>query len=162
MINPGARFTLFSLAVALTAFALPSLAELYRWVDENGRVHYSDTPPPANAKTEKEVKGTARPPTASEPAAPAGQAPKSYVEKEAEFRKRQVEQAERDAAAKKAQQESAEKKRNCEQSRNQLAALKAGGRFVRYNADGEREYMDEQQIAQEISRAEKAVAGWCN
>ena len=26
-------------------------AQQYRWVDENGRVHYTDTPPPASAKS---------------------------------------------------------------------------------------------------------------
>lgn len=36
-------------------------AEVYRWVDNNGKVHYSDTPPPTNAKNAevKKVGGNA-------------------------------------------------------------------------------------------------------
>ncbi len=41
--------TLFSLLLFL-ALAQPVLARLYRWVDENGKVHYSDRLPPAAVK----------------------------------------------------------------------------------------------------------------
>ncbi len=45
---------------AMLAVALAT-AQQYRWVDENGRVHYSDTPPPASAKDvqKKRMKGNA-------------------------------------------------------------------------------------------------------
>jgi hypothetical protein len=36
-------------ALSLLAFALTAQAQLYRWTDENGKVHYTDLPPPANA-----------------------------------------------------------------------------------------------------------------
>jgi len=38
------------LAFSLLACALTAQAQLYRWTDESGKVHYSDTPPPATAK----------------------------------------------------------------------------------------------------------------
>ncbi len=82
---------------------------LYRWVDEKGEVHYSDTPPPPNVKSQKELKPRA--PTATTPGTQS--APKTYQQEDAAFRKRQVEQAEKDAAAKKARQEATEKQRNC-------------------------------------------------
>ena len=36
-------------------------AQQYRWVDEKGRVHYTDTPPPPSAKStqKKNLKGNA-------------------------------------------------------------------------------------------------------
>lgn len=34
----------------LLAAALPAAAETYKWVDEKGRVHYSNAPPPESAK----------------------------------------------------------------------------------------------------------------
>jgi len=37
------------LLVALVFFAGVALAQQYRWVDEQGRVHYTDTPPPPSA-----------------------------------------------------------------------------------------------------------------
>lgn len=38
------------IAFSLLAFALTAGAQLYRWTDDSGKVHYADTPPPANAK----------------------------------------------------------------------------------------------------------------
>ncbi len=37
--------------LALAAAAVTAFAQQYRWVDEKGRVHYSDTPPPPSAKS---------------------------------------------------------------------------------------------------------------
>ena len=45
-------------AFSLLVFALAAQAQLYRWTDENGNVHYTDTQPPANAKN-VEKKGSA-------------------------------------------------------------------------------------------------------
>ncbi len=39
-----------SLGAALFAFAIAALAQQYRWVDEKGRVQYTDTPPPPSAR----------------------------------------------------------------------------------------------------------------
>lgn len=41
--------------------AASAWAQQYRWVDEKGRVHYTDTPPPASAKSaqKKNLKGNA-------------------------------------------------------------------------------------------------------
>lgn len=47
----GALIALASLACAAQA------QELYRWTDANGRVHVTDTPPPANARAMETVKG---------------------------------------------------------------------------------------------------------
>lgn len=151
--------------------ATPAVAETYKWTDADGKVHYSDQPPPANAREQKTIKPrkqsstpTAAPdkgsPAATDKAAPPAKA-KTYVEQEAEFKKRQVEAAERDAAEKKKADEAAEKKRNCDQVRVQLAGLQAGGRITQTNAQGEREYMSDAQIGQEIERLKKAEAGWC-
>jgi glutaredoxin len=47
-------------AFSLLAFALGAGAQLYRWTDDSGNVHYTDTPPPANAKNVQK-KGSAHP-----------------------------------------------------------------------------------------------------
>jgi glutaredoxin len=48
------------IAFSLLAFVLTAQAQLYRWTDESGKVHYSDTPPPANARNVQKM-GSARP-----------------------------------------------------------------------------------------------------
>jgi len=52
------------IAFSLLACALTAQAQLYRWTDENGKVHYTDTQPPASAKN-VEKKESARPAGAS-------------------------------------------------------------------------------------------------
>jgi glutaredoxin len=56
------------IAVCLIALVLaaPAAAEIYRWTDERGQVHYSDQPPPANIKAMTRI--------AVPNAAPAGEA----------------------------------------------------------------------------------------
>ena len=47
--------------ILLTALATLASAQQYRWVDEQGKVHYTDTPPPPSAKDakKKNLKGNA-------------------------------------------------------------------------------------------------------
>ncbi len=45
-------FTAVIIVMAILLLASPALAEMYKWVDKNGVVHYSDTPP---ATPEKDV-----------------------------------------------------------------------------------------------------------
>ena len=86
---------------------------------------------------------------------------KTYVEQEADFKKRQVEAAEREAEEKKKAAEAAAKKQNCERARAQLRSLQSGGRVTQTNAKGEREYMNDAQIAQGIESEKKSVDSWC-
>ena len=48
------------IAFGLLACALAAQAQLYRWTDESGKTHYTDTPPPADAKNVQQ-KGSPRP-----------------------------------------------------------------------------------------------------
>jgi hypothetical protein len=143
--------------------ATPALGELYKWTDAEGKVHYSDQPPPPNIKQPVTVKPrvpaapTAAPATESPPAV----APKTYVEQDAEFNRRRVEAAEREAAEKKAAKEAAEKKKNCEQAKAQLARMQSGARITRYNEKGETVYLGDAEIAQETVRAKQVADSWC-
>lgn len=60
-------------AVLLLAMlmAVPALAEVYRWTDAQGGVHYSDTPPPPSAKKLKRIAA----PTSSDAAEKGNQPP---------------------------------------------------------------------------------------
>ena len=153
------------------AFTMPAVAETYKWTDAEGKVHYSDQPPPSNVKNPTTVtprKKTSRsaPPqegeTQSGDAKPApAAAAKTAQELDAEFRQRQVEAAEKEAEQKRAAQEAESKKRNCDQAKANVARLKAGGRVARTNDKGETEYLDDAQIAQELARASEVADSWC-
>ena len=145
----------------------PVGAQTYKWTDADGKVHYSDQPPPANVKEQ----GTIKPRNPSAPTSSAPQAggdkgataakPKTYAEQESDFQKRQVEAAEREAAEKKKAADAAEKKQNCEQARSHVRSLQAGTRMTRTNAQGEREYFTDAEIAQDLERSKKAADQWC-
>lgn len=59
--------TLFALAFAAAACSAVA-QQLYRWTDENGRVHVSDIPPPASAKDKRVLRPAATPGAAAKPA----------------------------------------------------------------------------------------------
>jgi glutaredoxin len=52
------RLAIFMLALMV---ATPALADVYRWTDAQGRVHYSDQPPPRNIKQLKRINTPAAP-----------------------------------------------------------------------------------------------------
>ena len=159
---------LVAVIVSSLFLTLPIAAQTYKWTDPDGKIHYSDQPPPAAVKDESVIqRGKNGPPAAA--AAPgdkgktaAGPRAATPQEQEAEFRKRQVANAEKEAAEKKKTDDAAEKKANCDSAKAQVASLQAGGRITRNNAKGEREFMSDQEVAQEIERGKKTVASWCN
>lgn len=135
--------------------------QLHRWVDSEGNVHYSDQPPPANARDIKTISGSGtRTNNKSEDSDEVEDAP-SYVDQEAEFQERQVMKAEAEAKERQAEEEAAEKKRNCSAARGQVQTLNAGGRITRRNDEGEVEFLDDKLIAKELEHANKMVKQWC-
>lgn len=154
---------LLTALACICLLAMPALGELYKWTDAEGKVHYSDQPPPPNVKQPVTVKPrvpgatTAVPEPAGAPAA----APKTHVEQEAEFNRRRVEAAEREAAAQKAAEAAEERKKTCAQAQTQLAALQSGGRITRLNDKGVLVYLSDAEIAQEIGRAKQVADSWC-
>ena len=147
------------LAAALVA--LPAGAQLYKWTDANGRVQYSDKPPPTGQKATAMSRATMNPVPGSGESAPAA-TEKSPADREQEYRKRQADQQE----AQKKQDQLAEERRvkqgNCDTVKKQLAAMQAGQRMVTFDANGERRYLDDAEIQQSMQKAQQDVAKYCN
>jgi type IV secretory pathway VirB10-like protein len=161
---------LLALAAGISFTLMPSAAETYKWTDAEGKVHYSDQPPPSNVKNPTTVtprKKTSRSAPAQEgdpkpaDARPTPAAAKTTQELDAEFKQRQVEAAEQEAAQKKAAQEAESKKKSCEQAKASVARLTSGGRIARANDKGETEYLDDAQITAELARAREIQDSWC-
>jgi hypothetical protein len=132
---PSRIAPLACLAVGVLMFAVPATATLYKWTDANGRVVYSDQPPPGKT----EVKTLQGPPPPANP-----NAVKEMATKELEYKQRQLESIE---ASKKAENDRAAAKElteNCMQvkgSLNQLGTEQAT--LYRMNEKGERVVMDD-------------------
>lgn len=154
------------LLAALVGIALVSPASAqWKWRDAKGQVQYSDLPPPPGTPDKNILQrpnaGTLRPAPAAEPAASAPPLAPKGVEPELEARRRKLEEEE--AAKKKAEEQriAAALADNCQRARTQLRTLESGMRIARTNEKGEREYLDEKQIAAEQKRAREVIASDC-
>ncbi len=149
------------LPLALCVLVLPAWADLYKWTDENGKVHYSDQPPTGDVRKEESLKQPRSAAASEAPTAAAAGKPKTAAEQDMEFRKRRVEAAEAEAKAQKEAEAADEKKRNCQRATAQVASLERGGRLTRPGPNGEQNYMTDQEIAKEVVNARKAADSWC-
>jgi len=151
------------IAMAFLLAAGTAGAQMYRWVDKDGKVRYGDTPPPG-AKTSS-IKapppGAAAPATASKDAKDAKKGPLTPAEQEQEYRKRQDEAKKASEKSEKDKQAQAEKNDACERAKDYMQTLASGQRVQRTNPSGERYYMDENQVAQEIAKAQQSVQKSC-
>jgi len=150
---------ILSMLIAANAFA-----DLKKWTDADGKVHYSDQPPPANvkAKTLRTTPVAAGPLSASGvAAASAPAAPKTIAEAEAEYKK--AKQAKKEADEKAAQEKARadEMKAQCAAAQQNLQTLESGMRIQVLNAKGERGYMDDNQRQQDIAKARQNVSTYC-
>ncbi len=147
----------FLALIALALLALNAHAGLNKWVDEEGKVHYSDTPPP-DVKTQSVRSLSGK----GQTEAPASYSPKSYTEREAELKKSKLEKEE--ASKKNAQQDAAAetRKRNCETARQHARALEEGARVYNYDQNGERVYLDDDARTQRLEEARKTISADCN
>lgn len=156
--------------LAAMSLAGAALAQQYKWVDQDGKVRYGDSPPPG-------VKATPLrppPPPASPPpssgkagavakdakAAPKG--PLTPAEQEADYRRRQIEAQKAQEKDQKAAQEAQAKRDNCARAQEQLRLIESGQRIARTDAKGERYFLDDAQIAQEAVKGRQSVSQWCN
>lgn len=129
-----------------------------KWVDEQGKVHYSDQPPKHNAKVEQlHFKDSGGMPQADNP-----YGRKSTKEMEEDFQRGKTA---RDNQSKKEEQARANaeaKQVNCINARNNLRTMQQSGRMFRMDENGERVYMDDSQRQQQLDAAQQAVNASCN
>ena len=155
------RIALLGLMLALAA---PASAQLYKWVDKNGRTRYTDQPPPPGVQS-RAIAPPAQPaPAAAEPDASAKDAPAAPLtpaQQEQAFRKRQLEAKKAEEKAEAEQRDSAVKQANCERARSALSTFESGQRVTQTDANGERYYLDDAQRAHEAAAARQAVKDWC-
>jgi hypothetical protein len=143
-------------------------ADVYKWKDTEGKVRYSDTPPSGKAPYElipgkKTPVGRDLPEAAAPPGlAVSDKSAKPLADRELEARKRK---AEADNLQKK-EQEKLEQQRlrdeNCATAKANLQNYKLGGRLFKINEKGERQYLEDKDIADAVEKANREVERWCS
>lgn len=143
------------LALAGAMLAESAMAEVYVWRDEEGKLHYSDTPAHEDARRVA-IESQRTDPAAVRERVSAKREERQQREEDLEAY--QQAQAEEEATA----AESAQDRRaKCERAREKLASYVQARRLYRVNEDGEREYLDGAQMDKARAAAEAEVAENC-
>lgn len=162
----------------LALLLLPTLAlsaKVYKWVDKDGQIHFSQTPPTAdsNEYSVQFAKEKSPPPPVDNPAktdnatapdpkaaaTPAETIPQSPQEKLAAMEKARAEQAKKDQEAAAL---TAEKQENCKKAQANLRNAEKGGRVYDVDEKGERRYWDDTIRAQKKAEATSVIEKYCN
>jgi hypothetical protein len=129
--------------------------QLLKCVGADGRVEYASECPSGTKGVETGIRNTP-----SDLPSPAQQ--KSLAEREADFRKRQLESAEARQKDEKKATETQERQAACEQARTYLKSLQVGNRISRVDPKtGERVFLEDPDRPAEIARAQRSVDGNC-
>ncbi len=146
--------TLAIAALATAAFAAPVLAgDIYRYTDTEGNVTYVDRP--TGAPTEERV------PISSKPTDPS----QVQARLQSRFDRNPADAGEpEEDPPTRAERAEAERQRveKCQQYRDQLETYVTSRRLYRETGNGEREYLDENEVLEARSRAEELVVEYCD
>lgn len=158
------------LLIMLTVPGMDAFADIYRWVDKDGAVHYSDHPPQEIKSERLQLETTGMPGRPDEGELRRRRA-LDRLERDAEQR---MEARRARSVAKRAQRsERLAQEQRCLEARRQLAVLQEqlpvyrdeGGRFrakwLRDTYQGAREYLDDKTRASEIERVLQRIATTC-
>jgi hypothetical protein len=159
------RLTLIvSLAVAWSCAA--AAAEVYTWRDDDGTVHYSDTPPAAGQMEAVEVEEIYRPGSVAGPAAPTEVPtvkPEAPPEADAPAPLSMAEQRRQDIAKARIErgEQQAETDRLCGLYRQRLEQMEPARRVFYTNDQGESVRMDDEQMMALIDESQEFLANNC-
>jgi hypothetical protein len=136
----------------LWALVVPATAQVYKWVDEKGTIHYGERPPPDKKAQELEQH------QANPGLAPGKAEQPSWKDKELEFRSRRIETEQAEAQRK--QREDAQRQA-CNQARDQLGQMKLARRLYHLDDKGERVFQSDDERSASIAHQEQQVAQRC-
>ena len=136
--------------------SVSAAAGVYKWVDAQGNVHYSDKPQgQAAEKVHIESRPTDPARVSAERQASQEQA-QQHTEQREELRQAKKEQ--KTEAADEARKNAA----NCTKARERRERYQTAHRLYKPLPDGERQYLSDEEIDKARADADAEVAKWCN
>ncbi len=128
--------------------------EIYKWTDAAGNVHYVDRPT-ADGRSERISVASRRTDAAAVQARLDAQRDARAAREEAKSQEPKKQTREERRA------EAAERAKKCEEHRNRLDSYVQSQRLYREDEDGERVYLNEQEIQEARNRAQEKVQEFC-
>ena len=147
------------LVLVLAAAALTTSAfagEIYKYVDDDGNVHYLDRPSGESGEERLDVTYSG---TSSEAVTARVQKRRDYMSALDEARADAKTQREAEAQARAEMEQRAAK---CQEHRDRLESYLQSRRLFRENEAGEREYLDEEQTMEARRKVEEAIQETCS
>lgn len=144
------------------AAPLAAQAQIKCWTGADGKRSCGDAPPAGAKVTTVKVPSSPPPPAASKDGKDAKKGPMTPAEQEQAYRKRQADAEKAAAKSAEERQEATLKRENCERARESVSAIQSGQRLSRFNDKGERIFLDEGQMQQELAKSQQGVQQWCN
>jgi hypothetical protein len=143
--------------IAMLLMSAAAQAQLLKCIGKDGRVEYASQCPPGSRAQDTGIKSTPASPPAS-----SSTPQKSLAERDAEFRKRQMEKQEAEAKETKKLAEDSQRKRACDDARAYLKSLEARNRVAKTDPKtGERIYLEEADYQSEIAAAQRSIQANC-
>jgi hypothetical protein len=158
------RKILLIVACAVGALASAGAQAQIKCWNEGGKRVCGDAPPAGAKVTTLNTPAAPSAPAAaaSKDGKAASKGPLTAAEREQESRKRQADAQKSADKAAAEQQEAAAKRENCERSRAAIRDYESGQRIARTDSKGERYFLDENQVAQELAKMRQVAQQACS
>lgn len=141
------------LLAALMCLPLSAAAVIYKWVDENGNISYSETPPPKVP--------TQRLKTSPPPSVDPNEAMQALRDRAKAFDERQGNRLKSSEELAEDKQKKQKKEQNCVQLKKNLDVLTAHSRIQKQNEKGEYVSLDDQQRLNTIEETKNRIKEEC-
>jgi len=150
--NTGYILLIFLAGILTSVYCLQVYADVYKWVDEQGEVHYSQFPP-ENKKAE-----TLKIPAGGEP-----EAERKSLERQL-FEVEKIETQRKQELEKKKQQADDQdlRKENCRRARAKLESLDTGTNILEIDQQGNAKRLKEEERQIRLKVAKNDIAKWCD
>ena len=137
------------LSMVFVAFA--AAAQVYKWVDEKGVSHYSETPPPDGKAAKIELKSsTGNPPPVPET---------DWKQKELDARQQRVQKQQKDQQL---DAQALARRNSCIELRRRLDVMQTPSPVFQRNDKGEKVYVEDAQREREIALLQANVKRYCD
>jgi len=148
------RHTLLFTAALVAVVGAASADQVYRWVDKDGHVHYSQTPPSSTAVNAQSLNISAPPPD------PTTLRNEQNLASQLQDKDKQAQEAQQKAQAD--AQKQAAQKQQCDALRSQLQQLLQSGRVASVDAQGNRTYMSDDDRAKQEQQLQDQISKTCS